>query len=318
MPSDAETPRRSAEAVVRTALAFLRQRLGGAFDDCVSVGVMGSLGRGDLVATSDVDFYIVFDVHAFGRAGIELGEAAMSAIVEETARHVGHECRENPFAPRFSAYWTSLDSLESGRCDIGRWPAYDRQAFLESGRHLAGKHVRKERVPEVSQETIVSESAMFLIEVVGAKLEAAGLFENIPDLDAGTVARLGPVVVTKAATMPVRVLYTLAPVDDRSRVVSTERAVSAGSRRFGDRSWWELVEAAMAWRERPPSDPQEWGHAARLLRREIVNLYLCCMTELSSWLRSRGVAAGPTEALERWAENLRRLSDVSATPAGDA
>jgi predicted nucleotidyltransferase len=281
------SPETRATAIVACAVDYLVERFGTALDHCVSAGVLGSMSRNELRATSDIDFYVVFDELAVRSANAPSAKATMEAAIGGLVDHVLREHGHEPLGARFSVYCTSRECLEQGRYDTGRFPPYDRRALATGGKHLAGRTLAKDSLAPVPRELIVTDGARFLVEVLREKLASARLFEKLPQLEGVELGGLGSVVLTKAVTMPIRFLYVLGPVPDPELVTSTEVAVAECRKRYGQETWWPLVLLAMRWRETPPARLDEWRAAAEALREHLTDLYLFFLERYSAPLDAR-------------------------------
>src|SRR5512146_2182497 len=79
------SPDAAARALVRRAMTvadaatrYLARHFGPRFDECASVGVLGSLARGAPTETSDVDYYVVFHTASMDAVGLGTGNDELS------------------------------------------------------------------------------------------------------------------------------------------------------------------------------------------------------------------------------------------------
>jgi predicted nucleotidyltransferase len=295
--------RRRATNVVSSATSFLADHFGKHFDECVSAGVMGSYARNALRAVSDIDYYVVFDEPACAAANVGCSESDMSTVVSGLSEHVRRTHAEEPFAQRFSVYWSSLAALEEGRYDVGRWPAYDRRAFSIYDVHCGGKIVSKTRLPRVPLDAIVVDSACFFLDVARSKLEEANLFGRLNLLTAAELESLGPVILTKSVTMPVRLLHVLHPLKEEQVILGTEAAIAWCAIRYRRERWWALVEAALSWRKYAPADTEGWTDAAALFRAHLRDLYVFSLNEYANALGEKN-HVGLSARLAAWRDDL--------------
>jgi hypothetical protein len=142
----------------------------------------------------------------------------------------------------------------------------------------------------VSWYDVVVESGEFLLNVVRAKIGVAGWLDS-QSVSSESIARVGPVLLTKSVLMPVRLLYVLRLSNDDRIVVSTDEAAQACDERYGDRPWWELVSAARAWRDVPPDTGELRLRAAKLLEKHLRSMYVDCVGEYSAVLGELGETA---------------------------
>ncbi len=303
---------RIADQIVASAIAHLNERFSGRAAERVSAGILGSYARRDLCATSDLDFYVIFDSTAFTSTVVEMNEERMSQIVCGLSEHVIGCYPQEPLARRFSVFWTTLESLRTGRLEIGRWPAYDRLALLNEGVHRWGNPTFHRNLATISRSTLVHESARFLLGVVKEKVGVL-LLERISLLDEVALEALGPVLLTKAATMPARLLHTLKQREAHLRTVSTERAAREISGSFGQKRWWSLVEAGLVWRNAPPRNTAEWRSAAGLVRSCALEMYVDCATAYEKELERMG-SHHLASTVRNWRETLHTELESRARP----
>lgn len=219
---------------------------------------IGSLAHGGFVAeVSDVDVALLLDDPLAASDA-----AAASDVASAVARSVA-----TPLATRLSIFWGSRGSL-NGRADGGRFPAYDRQDLLESGRLLWGADIRGDLAAPAPRDLLLEGArfalAMFASPVqLGAETVDATSLLRRPE----SILDRGARDTTKLALFPVRFLYT----SRAGRIGSTSAAVSHFLDREPAGPVERLVRAAASWRERGEA---EMAAGRGLLRDGIVPLYL--------------------------------------------
>ena len=302
-----------ANGIVGSATEYLRSQFGADFQECVSVGVIGSYARDALCAVSDIDYYVVFDLVTLKARGGALSNEEMGAAVDGVRNHVQEAYPDQALAKRFSIFWTTLGRLQGAQYDVGRWPPYDREVLRRQGKHLAGKVISKDSLPMVSQSEIILDSAKFLVEIIQPKLDSVKLFRTLDGLGAVDIGALDDVVRIKSVLMPVRLLYILLPVHEASLIVDTEAAVAACAAVYHDQKWWGLVESALQWRQSPPIERRDFESAAVLLRSHVTDLYIFCLNRFSDVLREHG-EIGLRMRLDRWSNELLELQGRRDVP----
>jgi predicted nucleotidyltransferase len=294
-----------AERIVRSATEFLRAHFGAAFDTCVATGIFGSLARGELRETSDIDYCVAFDVRA--AAGDEcLMASSMSESIEAMTRHVSNVHSGLALAARFSVFWTTLQCLQEAQYGVGRWGPYDREAFRDHGKWIAGKSTPPSTLPAVSRKVLVADSAGFLLDVLRPKVKLAGLLDPARRFTIEELAHIGPVVMSKAVLMPVRLLYLLQPAAEQRTIVGTESAVEACARTHASCAWWPLVEMALRWRCSAPRSPESLEMASSLFRAHFVPLYAFCASAYAEALDQMADGAA-AQCLRDWSHDLDGL-----------
>lgn len=294
---------RHARVIVQSATEYVIDYFGSAFQDCVSVGALGSYALGTLSHVSDIDYYLVFDAAALRANRGGEGDQGIARLVEALGEQLRRSYPRQPYADRFSVFWTSQQCLTEGSYDVGRWPPYDREAFRWHGKHLAGKVIPKETVPAVPRSTLVVDSARFLTDVVRPKLLAAHLFRRLSSLDGAQLAHLDEATLTKAVLMPIRLLYILLPTNDDQVIASTEAAVASCSKVYHREAWWPLVCMVLEWRKTPRVSAPSLDNVAMGLRTHLANLYVFCLRQYAGAVRQHG-AFEEQGRLEAWISEL--------------
>jgi hypothetical protein len=269
----------STRDLVDCATSDLHATFGTCADGALSLGVIGSWATGCATPVSDVDYYVIVDIDAVQESR-SLPETGAVAFVDRAVRGALDTVRVLPQGDRLSVFWTTLQELEAGRYDVGRWPAYDRLCYRHAHRLFAGFPMDGHRVQEPTRADIILESARFALHTLRQQLDSRRFFARMPRLSGEDVADLGPIVLTKSTLMPVRILYTLLPPGSGPRVASTEEAVRSCREHYGSMPWWPLVEHAVAWRAIPPQ-PGDYPLAAQLMRQHALALYRFLLAALA-------------------------------------
>ncbi len=292
------SPASRAAYVVAGATEALRLLLPEAFDRHVSVGLIGSCARGDVAACSDIDYCIVFDAEAPALDGVDL-----ALTVERLCTSLRTRFLDEPFALRFSVFWSTLEDLRNGTYEGGRWPPYDRAAFRADGKYVAGMPIDKSSFAQVPPEALLADSIHFVLHEMRPRLEAMKFFERLDELSGLRVKALGSVLTSKLALMPVRVLYALSRDGERHPGASPEEAIRSCAASYGTMPWWTLVESAASWRRQETMSDDECELAARLLRAHAGKLYRCLLLE-SARVAAEGMLDRASVELEQWADEL--------------
>ena len=249
------------EKVLAEAVAAYEAALG---DRLLAAYALGSLAHGGFSAhVSDVDLgLIVADPP-------EPRDAERIQHIADAQRRGG-----SPLHERLSVFWGTPSTLARER-EGGRFPPLDRLDLLDNGRLLAGVDARAGVLRPTTEELVVAGAEFALQFLAGTgdaqsgalgSLRPAGQ-EAIEELRAPQLlAGKGVRKVTKTVLFPVRFLYTA-----QTGATGANGAAVAHYVRRRDPAAPRLVEAALAWRDDPPSDLQA---VTALLRRELVPLYL--------------------------------------------
>lgn len=302
------------EALTRRAaqvVTIATQRLHGALGEGsggVSVGVLGSYARGDLSHTSDIDYYVVFDRR---QLPANYNVAQLEQIVLQTVAGVRRVRPDEPLAARFSVFWSTLEALQKGDYSVGRWPAYDRQALIEDGRHLAGFRLSTKSLPRVTHEELLEDAVHLLINVLRPRVTASGLLSDswTPE---EALQGAGAPLVTKAILMPIRLLYMLQNASSHRMIASTEQAVSCCRARHGCAHWWPLAENALQWRRGGPTVASEGAGSQRSL---LVALYLQTIADYAPVAETLGLS-DRAETLLAWHSELAKPREVGQERSG--
>lgn len=299
----------SSESKVVGALVHLLGKRFGPLSDALSIGLLGSYARSEACALSDLDYYVVFHTEVLESPQFQLDPSTLAAVLNEVEVEVKANLADIPLMNRMSPFWATSEALASGRYDSGRWPAYDRQAFLEGRyRHVAGKSSSSVVVVAPGRELLLLQSAQFLLDVVKPKLDGARFFSRIPQLRPADIIHLGPITITKCVTMPVRLLHTLDKSAEERYAISTEEAVELSRARYHSFSWWPAVDAAMIWRKEGAFSNENVSAAAGLLSLHALSLYDYLLLSYAEETRRLGhfsIAA----ALEDWRGSLSPALD---------
>ena len=291
-----------ASEVVRVATERLKAGTEG-FQQTMSVGVLGSCARGDLSVWSDVDYYVVLDT---SRVGSDHLLANMERNVRDVAAHVQATLKQNLFARRLSVFWSPLASLRTGDYSVGRWPAYDRQALIEHGQHIAGFRLTMGELPAVSRDALITDAIALLLDVIRPRIGAAQLLERPWSLPAVAYGR-EEILVAKAILMPLRLLYMLEPRSLGRPIVSTDEAGRVCRRKYRKTRWWSLAESLLEWRStgRPPRDDEPCQLRLVQLYEHTVEAYVSLADDLR-------MLAGAKE-LRGWLRQLTRLRALGSS-----
>jgi hypothetical protein len=151
--------------------------------------------------------------------------------------------------------------------------------------------------------TVRLDGVNFLLTEVLPRLRQLRFFEELQSFSAASIRRLGAVLATKAAIMPVRLLYVLDPANEAQLFVGIESAIAGCARRYAAHDFWPLVESAVSWRNKFPEADAELERVAEQLKRFAPALYLRCVREHQRFAVSAGMPAA-ARTLAEWATRL--------------
>ena len=272
---------------VEPMIAEISRRVGHGFEGAVSVGLMGSVSRGDATSVSDIDCYAVFDVGELTSLGSLVHQYSLESIVADATANSAH----------LSLFWSSVEQLATGRYDLGRFPAYDRAAFIRQRTHLAGRPSSAVEVRSPSRLQVLREGAEFSLSVLRPRVERSGLLSDPSATRVQNITANAPEVISKSILMPVRLLYTTLQTGEL--VVSPEVAVAECSRHYGNKSWWPLADVAVRWRHHPPTGTEHADQVAQSIARHLRPLYRD-FTEAYASIMSRLDCENLAGRLRRW------------------
>jgi hypothetical protein len=279
------------EAVLAQALAAYQAALG---PRLVAAYALGSLAHGGFSPlVSDVDIGLVL--------------ADPPRLKDRfTVRTVGDAVRAGGpgLHQRLSVFWGTLATLRGGS-SRGRFPPLDRLDLVEHGRLLAGTDAREGMARPAQAELLVA-GAEFALGNLGGdpdlaqrlrRLAGRGRRGDDPVTEVRTPSLLvsrGTRRVTKVVLFPVRFLYTAA-----TGKVGTNAAAAEHYLASTPAPATELVTAALAWRQEPPSDDA----AASLLGRELLPLYVHYIDDHAARLDAAG-SHRLADRFRRWRARL--------------
>jgi hypothetical protein len=282
------------ESVLLEAVDAYRAALG---DRLLAAYALGSLAHGGFSElVSDIDLGLILSDPP------QAGDSETIQQVAESERRKG-----SPLHQRLSVFWGTPATL-AGEREGGRFPPLDRLDLLESGRLVAGNDDARARVQRPSKQELVITGAEFALDHFAAVRPSEGAGgDRLGSIHAGgdeslqqirspeLLAGQGVRQVTKLVLFPVRFMYTAAT----GRVGTNGDAVAHYLEQQGAASR-QLVEAALAWRTDPPSEP---AAVVELLGEQMLPLYLEYVDDHIGRLRSmdRGDLAG---SFEDWRAQL--------------
>jgi hypothetical protein len=282
------------ESVLLEAVDAYRAALG---DRLLAAYALGSLAHGGFSElVSDIDLGLILS---------DPPQAGDSETIQQVAE--SERCKGSPLHQRLSVFWGTPATL-AGEREGGRFPPLDRLDLLESGRLVAGNDDARARVQRPSKQELVITGAEFALDHFAAVQPSEGARgDRLGSIHAGgdeslqqirspeLLAGQGVRQVTKLVLFPVRFMYTAAT----GRVGTNGDAVAHYLEQQGAASR-QLVEAALAWRTDPPSEP---AAVVELLGEQMLPLYLEYVDDHIGRLRSmdRGDLAG---SFEDWRAQL--------------
>jgi len=283
------------ETVLGEAVEAYRAALG---DRLLAAYALGSLAHGGFSElVSDIDLGLILSDPPQARDPDAIQQVA------ESERRKG-----SPLHERLSVFWGTPATL-AGEQEGGRFPPLDRLDLLENGRLLAGTDDARTRVRRPSTQELVITGAEFALDHLAAvrpppgddgdqlgsiRADGSEAFEQIRSAE--LLAAQGVRQVTKLVLFPVRFMYTAAT----GHVGTNADAVAHYLERPATPSP-KLVEAALAWRTAPPSEP---AAVVELLDAQLVPLYLEYIDDHERRLQAMGRGDLAT-AFDEWREQLR-------------
>ncbi|HEV2244244.1 MAG TPA: hypothetical protein VGR98_24600 [Streptosporangiaceae bacterium] len=251
------------EAVLTHAVAAYAAALGSRLIAGYALGSLAHGGFSPLVSDVDLGLILADPPRASDRLTIRRVAGAVKAG--------GPGLHE-----RLSVFWGTPSTL-AGQVRGGRFPPLDRLDLLDYGRLLTGRDAR-DRVARPGRAELLVAGAEFALGSLGGPRRLPDRLREWsrgrPGRDHATgeirdpalLVSRGPRRLTKVVLFPVRFLFTA----ETGRVGTNGLAAEHYLAR-ADSPAAELVTEALAWRERPPTDP---GAAAALVGRELIPLYL--------------------------------------------
>jgi hypothetical protein len=250
------------EAVLAQAVAAYQAALGSRLVAGYALGSLAHGGFSPLV--SDVDLGLILQDPLRTKDRLAVRAVARAVRADGSALH-----------QRLSVFWGTPATLQ-GRASGGRFPPLDRLDLLEYGRLLAGQDARQ-GVTHPGQEELLVAGAEFALGTLGGagslpRRLRAWARPGRPDdavAEIRTPSRLvsrGPRRMTKVVLFPIRFLFTAATGRVGTNALAAEHYLASA-----DAPATELVAAALAWRQWPPTDE---AAATALLGRELIPLYV--------------------------------------------
>jgi hypothetical protein len=251
-------------------------------DRLLAAYALGSLAHGGFSElVSDIDLGLILSDPPHARDPDAIRQVA------ESERGKG-----SPLYERLSVFWGTPATL-AGEQEGGRFPPLDRLDLIENGRLLAGTDDARAGVPRPSTQELVISGAEFALDHLAAvrpppgddrdrlgsiRADGSEAFEQIraPKLLAAQSVRQ----VTKLVLFPVRFMYTAAT----GHVGTNADAVAHYLERPATPSP-QLVEAALAWRTAPPSEP---AAVVELVGAQLAELYVEFIDDHIGRLRQLG------------------------------
>jgi hypothetical protein len=279
------------EAVLAQALAAYQAALGPRLVAAYALGSLAHGGFSPLVSDVDIGLVLADPPRVKDRFTVR--------TVGDAVRTAGPGLHQ-----RLSVFWGTLATLRGGS-SRGRFPPLDRLDLMEHGRLLAGTDAREGMARPAQAELLVA-GAEFALGNLGGdpdlaqrlrRLAGRGRRGDDPVTEVRTPSLLvsrGTRRVTKVVLFPVRFLYTAA-----TGKVGTNAAAAEHYLASTPAPATELVTAALAWRQEPPSDDA----AASLLGRELVPLYVHYIDDHAARLDAAG-SHRLAERFHRWRARL--------------
>jgi hypothetical protein len=279
------------EAVLAQALAAYQAALGPRLVAAYALGSLAHGGFSPLVSDVDIGLVLADPPRVKDRFTVR--------TVGDAVRTAGPGLHQ-----RLSVFWGTLATLRGGS-SRGRFPPLDRLDLMEHGRLLAGTDAREGMARPAQAELLVA-GAEFALGNLGGdpdlaqrlrRLAGRGRRGDDPVTEVRTPSLLvsrGTRRVTKVVLFPVRFLYTAA-----TGKVGTNAAAAEHYLASTPAPATELVTAALAWRQEPPSDDA----AASLLGRELVPLYVHYIDDHAARLDAAG-SHRLAERFRRWRARL--------------
>jgi hypothetical protein len=243
-----------------------------------SVYALGSLAHGGFThLVSDLDAGIIL-VGPLEKDDSE----CISEIVDSIRSSNG------PLSSRLSVFWGSIASL-NGDIDGGRFSPIGLLDLIKNGRLICGTDIRHELRSPTHDELLIFEAEFAL-----KKLSSPAMLLELKQ--PGNLLNTSVRDLTKRILLPVRLLFT----GRTGEIGSNDQAVAYFLKtESGPHA--DLVNAALAWRSKPPSEQD--GEASELIRHGLLPLYRLFANEYRTLLKARGML-DLARAFNFWEESL--------------